>query len=625
MSADLLAEFDSFYQGSQPEQKPAAATARFPESQPSDPFSFLTGGPPEQTPHPPGVHPPQQRPQTYQQPPSVGGHGSLPALTSASSGSVPQPSLDEDDDGWGDFEVAPSAAPAPSIRNPAPAPIPPVIAKPTAVSNFQARHPEPQRTRIVRASTLDLMTNNLIDIGGLVAAPPKPLQEGSWDKPTPKALEAKAKHNDPNVLFDADDYDGAEGDDNDDEFGDFETLPAKPGPPPADLISPGFGSVQARSTAKPPSELLLSTLSLGEGNHSPYPQAPKSPSFQNRNPFPGLGVTTPKTAEFPKENKEKEPSPVTAWPSITAEGSQKPVANIDDGFNDEWASFEALPADKGKAEPSKGASLGWEWDSVDSTQQVPSRTADGKATGQSSSWDWDPVDGTQSSSPSQEPAKEANEPPPTNIPPPSVLLSLFPQLLEHANNSLFKPVNGQPAAVKDRVLTDARTIKFLRAYLLLAMVAARIIAGRKLRWHRDKFLSQGMKISAAGGKGGMKLAGIDKTQTAREDREAADVLSVWKQHVGRLRSAVAAANAAIADGSPQLRVPDLAENMAVQTAKMVATAPKGCFLCGLRRDERVARVDVDVEDSFGEWWVEHWGHRACRNFWLEHESKLRQR
>ncbi|RXG47552.1 hypothetical protein VDGE_06493 [Verticillium dahliae] len=225
------------------------------------------------------------------------------------------------------------------------------------------------------------------------------------------------------------------------------------------------------------------------------------------------------------------------------------------------------------------------------------------------SWDWDAVDGveTSSSKPAVKPmantarkVQNANTSgsdatPPTNIPPPSVLLSIFPELLALANTSLFKPAASQPTSIKDRIASDPGTIAFLQGYLALAGVAARIIAGRKLRWHRDKFLAQGMAISSAGAKG-MRLAGVDRAQTAREDREAADVVDVWKEHVGRLRSAVAAAKSA--PGGQQLRVPDLAENMAVTTAKVVPTAPKACLVCGLKRDERVGKVDFDVEDSF---------------------------
>lgn len=126
----------------------------------------------------------------------------------------------------------------------------------------------------------------------------------------------------------------------------------------------------------------------------------------------------------------------------------------------------------------------------------------------------------------------------------------------------------------------------------------------------------------------MKLAGIDKTQSAREDREAADVAAAYRDVVGRLRTAVAGANAAIAKGTglgERLRVPELAETARVETVRGALTAARACVVCGLRRDERVVRVDFEVEDSFGEWWVEFWGHRACRNFWVEHEGALRSR
>ncbi|KAK4660489.1 hypothetical protein QC762_0019540 [Podospora pseudocomata] len=133
-----------------------------------------------------------------------------------------------------------------------------------------------------------------------------------------------------------------------------------------------------------------------------------------------------------------------------------------------------------------------------------------------------------------------------------------------------------------------------------------------------------MTISAAvaGGKPGMKLAGIDKTQSIREEQEVAEVIEVWKKQVGRLRGVVAAMNSAHHEN---LKIPELATNMAVTVAKNVPTAPKACVVCGLKRDERVAKVDYEVEDSFGEWWIEFWGHRQCANFWVEHEKELRQR
>jgi len=136
-----------------------------------------------------------------------------------------------------------------------------------------------------------------------------------------------------------------------------------------------------------------------------------------------------------------------------------------------------------------------------------------------------------------------------------------------------------------------------------------------------------MKIgpAAAGGKGGMKLAGVDKAEITREDREAADVVWIWKDQLGRLRSTIAVANSSIHNASQQLSIPDVSEAMHIKTKARGLTAPKPCLICGLKREERVNKVDVDVEDSFGEWWIDHWGHRACRNFWLEHESKLKHR
>jgi len=48
-------------------------------------------------------------------------------------------------------------------------------------------------------------------------------------------------------------------------------------------------------------------------------------------------------------------------------------------------------------------------------------------------------------------------------------------------------------------------------------------------------------------------------------------------------------------------------------------------VCALKRNERVVKVDFEVEDVFGEWWTEHWGHKACVAFWLGNEGRLRSR
>lgn len=196
------------------------------------------------------------------------------------------------------------------------------------------------------------------------------------------------------------------------------------------------------------------------------------------------------------------------------------------------------------------------------------------------------------------------------------------------NATLFKAIGGQPFSLKNRIMSDRSTIEFLRAYILLATVAARLVAGRKLRWKRDSHLAQSMSIGDEGGKGGMKLTNVDKTEATREDREAADIVRIWKDQVGRLRSAVATANQSLNDQSGHLVIPDIQDVMPIRTASSAEgglTAPKACIICGMKRQERIAKVDVNVDDTFGEWWIEHWGHRACKNFWQEHKEQLKSR
>ncbi|KAF9761986.1 hypothetical protein IL306_003603 [Fusarium sp. DS 682] len=559
---------------------------------------------------------------------------------------------DDDDDGWGDFEVAeqPTAVASTAVQTLSPTPFSATgwssttNATPSSANSSSLPWPKldvssagavAQRapgikhqppTRVVRASTMDLLSNSLIDIGGTAPKPtsdPKALPLGpqsqftqEWGQPTgnqkpQKRMKAKLKlsaQQDPSVLFDAEDFElqiAEDEEDDDDEFGDFESVPppvvAKtvpavsttkpaPAPPSMDLLSldePALAPSQ--TTKKPPPTKLLGPLAFGATTTS-YPQAPKSPSFQDRNPFPELAIKTP-TSEEPKPvKKPKEETPTTAWPSFE---SPKDTNLTKTRYqDDEWGAWDDFTAtdDKNPSTSAKKAPESWDWDAIDNAQPSNIESQD-------------------------------DAPPPINVPPPSVILSAFPDLL-NSGTAFFKPMSGHNTSVKQRILSDPKAIDFLRGYILLASTAARVIAGRKQRWHRDKILAKSMSISAAGSKG-MKLAGVDKTQAVREDREAADVVAVWRQQVGRLRSAVAAARSADKDLS--LQVPEISENMQVHTAKMVPTAPKACIICGLKRDERVAKVDYEVEDSFGEWWLDHWGHKACKNFWIEHEQKLRQR
>jgi len=217
-------------------------------------------------------------------------------------------------------------------------------------------------------------------------------------------------------------------------------------------------------------------------------------------------------------------------------------------------------------------------------------------------------------------------PPPTNIPPPSVLLSLCTRIIQtmatdvrsvtkadYPSSSAHAPLDQQTIDRAQRIISDLRS-------------AGRVMAGRKLRWKRDNILSQSVKIGSAGKPGGMKLTSVDKTESRREDQEAAEVLRLWKQGIGPLRSNIATFNTYLPTNG--LLVPELGESMPVRLVKPdegAVTAPKSCFLCGIKRDERVPKVDVNVEDSFGEWWVEHWGHVDCSEFWNQHKDSLAQR
>ena len=218
-------------------------------------------------------------------------------------------------------------------------------------------------------------------------------------------------------------------------------------------------------------------------------------------------------------------------------------------------------------------------------------------------------------------------PPPSNIPPPSVLLPLVATLFQSMSTNVRKIATFQPASSDPSELLDQSRIQPIQEVLSDARAGARILAGRKLRWKRDKILSQSMKIGPASGKtSGMKLAGVDKAETRREDQEAAEALRAWKQQVGVLRSTISMINVYLPGGG--LSMPDISEAMPIRVSKAsegTLTAPKCCFLCGIKRDERIAKVDVDVEDSFGEWWREHWGHVDCVAFWSNHKASLRQR
>lgn len=228
----------------------------------------------------------------------------------------------------------------------------------------------------------------------------------------------------------------------------------------------------------------------------------------------------------------------------------------------------------------------------------------------------------------QVPVVSHQESPPSNVPPPSILLlpiiGIFQSLLVDVRNMI---ASADSSTGPDSWLDQQSIIKIHKRFSLVR-AAARIIAGRKLRWRRDSRLSQSMKIGPAnsGKSGGMKLTGLDKTENRREDGEVEEAVRTWRQQMGSLRAVVATANSR--QPGLQLLIPEICEKMPVRVGRAsegTMVASNCCFLCGLKREERVEKVDVQIEDSFGEWWTDYWGHVDCRIFWEEQKDSLNQR
>jgi hypothetical protein len=343
------------------------------------------------------------------------------------------------------------------------------------------------------------------------------------------------------------------------------------------------------------------------------PQHRKTQSYQVTDPYAGLDAVTQKRATAKKSTIAGNPVPIQLG---VTRGRAPLLGQLDLDVpyaNEEWGEFSPDPNTGSEADIHKPA-IAKSIDNVVSQSSQHSRSRSEPPTKMD-------LAGKSSTSKS---ARLMSNLPPSNIPPPSILMPLI--------SNLVQKLPGQVDAVLQRPELSEGSQKplekALRGCLASLRVAARIAAGRKVRWKRDTHLAQSMKIGpASGGKlGGMKLAGVDKAELQREDREAAEFVRMWKQHLGSIRSALATVNGQI-DGSP-LVLPDISDNMRVKTLKPVEggnTAPKCCVFCGLKREERVEKVDTEVWDTFGEWWTESWGHTECKVFWTEHEKFLQQR
>jgi hypothetical protein len=368
----------------------------------------------------------------------------------------------------------------------------------------------------------------------------------------------------------------------DDSFGDWgeftEAQSAKPLPPK----TPQF-PIQRKTQENP----LLEDDSFGDWGDFADESSTKSPPPK----------TSPK-----KQTSIKTATPKNGSISTKATPSIKPKASItkrstnpnpqepaweDDAFED-WADFnDSLAPSNPKPTPSRPS-------------RSPSTTTKTTPSPQSFT----------SNTPTSPPTVR-----PTNIPPPSILLEY---LLTQLTTLQKAAQTAQTQPTPQKALTATKIHNTLHT-------AARIIAGRTHRWKRDTLLAQSMRIgpARAGKPGGMKLSAVNKHEDVKEEQDAVDVLALWRERASLFNSVVQAAGQ-----KPIPAVPDPAalRVVTVKSEQGGIKAGHACALCALRRDERVVRVDEEnVQDSFGEWWTEHWGHTGCKVFWEENRGLLMQR
>ncbi|PYH40950.1 uncharacterized protein BP01DRAFT_360818 [Aspergillus saccharolyticus JOP 1030-1] len=401
---------------------------------------------------------------------------------------------------------------------------------------------------------------------GQSAAAGSQWQSPSWSMSPVPGLAQQYSVND--VLFDAtletSSYDETE------DWGEFETADVSNQRAPVEEQRIKASVSASRPTKAQEAFDLLDSLSLDD-----KPSAPGKPT----------GATQPKV----NTQKLHKVSP-SAIPSLPIED--------DDPF-EEWGDFVDGPATNQSQRQDLKAPV-----SSTQSRSVPGRPKVLPATTSTAH--------TSANFTASSPAVAAEQVRPINIPPPSVLLELFPQLFEQLRLEAMD-------ARKDMQHSDKveRAAWVIRNTL---KTAARVVAGRTLRWKRDKILSQSMRIGPAGKPGGMKLNAVNKNEDVKEQQEAVDVLTMWRDRAALYNSVIQA--------SGNRPVPIIQENARAMTLSADRGAHKSshaCALCGLKRDERLPKVDENVEDSFGEWWTEHWGHTDCRQFWENNKALLGQR
>jgi hypothetical protein len=465
---------------------------------------------------------------------------------------IPAPSTNEDDD-WGEFEGAKedfSILVGPPVTQSS--------AVPVATRRYQYDLDDlnvPQvKPPVAPAGRLNI---DLLSLDTEIQAPSAAIQANLFSKKQPKNLD---------VLFDASDEDGAGIDDLDD-FGEFE-----------DFDSPKPANVKAAVTSQPTPNIDL----FGIEDDVPMPQQERITPKSEPTPFAfgQVAITTSHQMKQPLDFNS------FAKADIVKPRAKMPVKEDKHGENpvegEKWEDFEAWGEDEDKNFKSD-------------TKSSSKTLSESKRSENVNLLGFANVNATNIDNP------------PTTIPPPAVIISIFPSIFDIIEKELLLPLTSHSQTLRRTVLSDSKTVAYLHGYLAVIQVLGHIIAGRKFRWKRDTILAQSMRIgpASAGRLSGMKVTSIDKSESNREDREVSEVLRAWNMQVGRLRGIVNEAKKLTDLYLPN--IPELRETMPVKSASEAdggVSSAKPCALCGLKRNERVGKVDFEVEDSFGEWWDE---------------------
>jgi hypothetical protein len=411
------------------------------------------------------------------------------------------------------------------------------------------------------------------------------------------------------VLFDAEDEATQNG--IDDDFGDFEDAGA-PSPPEHSLAK-----------TKPSEQVARSSLTSGSIDLLGLDESPVQYAGVDQY---ARGTATPPVAPFMNTSDtlvddswgdfegptETVPTDPKSTSSDTAH-HEAHAANDSQAFGTAWDAFEDGPAHTsdlhGPASLRQRTVVLSEVFKSSSARKTESSVAEPP---EEDAWDEfidQPVDTKEQASapaPRAIPVDLSTQSRPSNVPPPSVLFSWLTKIYVSLSSSATSPT----------------------AILQVHRLSGRILAGRAQRWRRDTLLSQSLRISdmSLGNKqSGMKLSSLSKSESQREAREASETVAAWNARFSTFTSVLRKQNVVL----PKETKLRLSEPLAIKVLKSEQGGMDAnyiCPVCGLKRNERVLGVDDNgVEDVFGDYWKDGWGHKDCASAWYEYNELLSQR